>query len=1646
MGTLEVDDRARATLERIVAHAAEVARDRTGLESFLRCYFGHVDPDDLAARSVEDLFGLAVAHRRLGLDWESGTVAIEVLDPRVEVDGWTSGHTVVLIVTDDLPFLVDSVTMELSRLGLGIHLVVHPVLLDRRADGEAFVDPRRHPDTREGHCSFIAVEVDRRSEPDELAEIESNLRRVLGDVRAAVDDWRPMRERMREIAAGLDPDALPVPADEVEEARELLQWLADDHYIFLGYREYRLDGDLLVADPDSGLGILRWRSPDPPRPRHLGELPPRVVARIHQPVLLNLTKATSVATVHRPTHMDYVGVKTFDTDGRVVGERRFLGLFTSEVYTRSVTEIPRLRRLVREVVARADFPPGGHDEKRLVAILESFPRDELFQVSTDELFATALAIAGLQERRRVRVFARTEVFGRFVTCMVYLPRDLYNTTSRTAIQDLLVGAFGGVGADWSTRITESVLARILFHIRVASGEVPDVDVSELEQAIEQLLRDWDDDFVAELVHAHGEDTGGRLARTYAHAFPAGYRGAFSPRVAVADLQRLESLGTDGDAVDLAVYREPGQPDNAFKLKVYRWGESVSLTSLMPTLTNLGVTVVDERTFEIHPAGRPAAWIYDFWLEQPERIVDFAAEAALLEATVRSVRSGEVADDGFNRLVLAAGLAVRDVGVLRAYARYLRQCRVPWSPGYIEATLVRHPDAARLLVELFRVRFDPDLGPGADGERQARADEIVGRYLAIVDTVSSLDEDRILRRFANLVTSTLRTNHFQVDGAGDPPPYLVLKLDPTSIDGLPEPRPRYEIFVYAPGFEGVHLRAGRVARGGLRWSTRPEDFRTEILGLLKAQMVKNAVIVPAGAKGGFVLQSLPDDPDEVRGAVAACYRRFVSALLDVTDNLVDDAVVPPPRVVRHDGDDTYLVVAADKGTATFSDLANEIATSRGMWLGDAFASGGSHGYDHKAMGITARGAWESVKRHFRELGRDISREPFTVVGIGDMSGDVFGNGMLLSRAIRLVAAFDHRHVFVDPDPDPAASYDERARLFALPGSSWADYDPALLSPGGGVYPRTAKAVELSPEARRALGVDTEVLTPDELISAVLKAPVDLLWNGGIGTYVKAHDESHAEVGDKANDAIRVDARDLRVKVIGEGGNLGITQRGRIEFAAAGGRVNTDAIDNAGGVNCSDHEVNIKILLDRVVADGDLTAKQRNELLAAMTDEVAELVLADNARQTLALSAARADADSLVDVHARYLAELESRDLLDRQLEFLPDSDTLTERRLAGRGLTTPELAVVMAYTKNVLVSELLASEVPDDPCFEPLLFSYFPGALRERYPDRIRTHRLRREIVANRIANLVVDRGGETMVYRLSHELSVPSRAVAAAHMVAWDIFDLDDLLEAVDALDGVLDADTQVAVHLTARQLAERATRLLLWTRPWPFRAADALEALAGPVRALRDELPDLAAGTDRAGFEVRSRELSEAGMPDGLVARVAALPLSLAALEIVEVAASTGVDPTLVARVHFLVADRLGLDWLRDRIVALPRDTQWASLARLTLRSDLYADHRALTTQVVTAGAGAGDDPDSRVEAWIAHHEAAVGVLRRTLAEIRASGPANLTTLLVAAREVRNLIVRTAGHLDELVVGAVGPGDDPVTAGELDGMGGGDSAAQETT
>jgi glutamate dehydrogenase len=1569
-------------------------------EEFVRQYYRRVPPGDLAELDPLDLYGAALAHWSFARRRRPGVPKVRVYNPEFEQHGWQSAHTVVEIVGDDMPFLVDSATMELSGHDAGIHLAIHPVMRVRRdAEGElaAVLAPDGPAQEDALAESFIHLEIDRQSDAAELEGLRDRLLDVLAEVAAAVEDWPAMRDRAAELIAELREPPPSLDRGEFEEAAELLAWMDDRHFTFLGYREYELvtqDGEeRLRRVAGSGLGILR-ETGDAARPAS-APLTPRARALAHEPHALVLTKANSRSPVHRPAYLDYVGVKRFGPDGDVIGERRFLGLYTTAAYRAPAAEIPVVRRKVEAVVARAAFPHASYAEKALVEILDTYPRDELFQIPEDELFELAMDILALGERQRVRLFTRADAHDRFVSCLVFLPRDRFNTRNRERIQEILTGAFDAESVDFDLRLSESVLVRIHFTVRVRPGQLPAYDPAEIEARIVEATGSWTDELRDALLEEAGEEQGAVLYRRYGDAFPVGYREDWLARSAVVDIRRIERLAED-EQLAVSLYRPLEAPAGSLRCKLYRRGEPLTLSAVLPMFESMGLRVRDERPYEIAPDAGPPTWIYDFG-------VDYAADGELDVDEVRErfqhaftrVWGGEVENDGFNGLVLRAGLDWRDVTVLRAVARYLRQAGVAFSDRYMEQALLAHPGVAAALVELFRARFDPLR------DRDA-ADPIAREIEEAIDGVDSLDEDRILRGFLAVVRAMLRTNHFQPDAK----PYLSFKLDPSLVPLLPAPRPRFEIFVHSPRVEGVHLRGGAVARGGLRWSDRREDFRTEVLGLMKAQMVKNALIVPVGAKGGFVVKRPPADREALAAEVVACYRTFVSGLLDLTDTVRDGGVAPPPDVVRHDGDDPYLVVAADKGTATFSDIANGIAQEYGFWLGDAFASGGSVGYDHKAMGITARSAWESVKRHFRELGTDIQTSDFTVVGVGDMSGDVFGNGMLLSPHIKLVGAFDHRHVFVDPDPDPAAGDAERRRLFELPRSSWADYDRSLISEGGGVWPRTAKSIALPAAARAALGIEAERLTPSELIRALLRTPVDLLWNGGIGTYVKASAENNADVGDKANDAVRVDAAELRCRVVGEGGNLGFTQRGRVECALGGVRINTDAIDNAGGVNCSDHEVNIKVLLDAVVTDGDLTGKQRNALLAEMTDAVAERVLRGSYLQTQALSLALAQAPAMLDVHDRMMRGLEQAGRLDRDLEGLPDAEAVAERRAARTGLTQPELAVLLAYGKITLYAALLHSDLPEDPALTAELAGYFPAPLPERFADRLPRHRLRREIVATRVTNNVVDRAGMTFVFRLQEDTGAAPADIARAHAVAHAVFDMRGFWADVEALDLQVDAGTQTAMLLEARRLVERATRWLLRSRPRPLDIGAEIERFAGAAAVVAEALPGVLVPAEREAFEARVAALAGERVPAALAGRVASLSDLFAALDIVGVATATERPVAEVAALHFLIGGRLHLHWLRDRIATLPRANRWEAMARAALRDDLFSLHAELTADVLRHGAaGEAAGADARLDAWIDANRPLVERCLGILGDIRTGGTYDLTTLPVALRELRNLI-----------------------------------------
>ncbi len=1599
----------------LAARGAECA-----LEPFLARYYRHTATEDLLARRPEDLLGAALSHRDLARERPVGRAKVVVFNPSVESTGWSTGHTVVQIVTDDMPFLVDSVTMAIQQRQRPIHLIVHPVMeVQRDVLGNLREVLDVVPDEQFGTVteSWMHLEIDRLSDPQELADLGLALHEVLSDVRDSVEDWPKMREHCEVLAASLSEEP-PVGLDaaQVEQTTDFLAWLAADHFTFLGYRQYVLGrtpegGDVLEPVAGSGLGLLRYdrRASDP-----ASRLTPAAQERARDKVLLIITKANSRATVHRSAYLDYIGVKTFDADGEVTGEHRFLGLFAAAAYSESITGIPILRERAREVLERLGLPTDSHSGKDLLQVLESYPRDELFQTDVATLGDIATSVTHLQERIRTKLFLREDIYGRFVSALVYLPRDRYNTTVRLRIEGLLLAAFDGRSVDYTTRVTDSPLAQVHYVVHLGKDAPPrDVDSAALEREIVEATRTWDEDLVEAARAEYGEEGGARLAGLYGKGFPEAYKEDFHPRVAVADLRFIEALESDED-IELGLYHGPGSPWNERRFKLYCRGP-LSLTRILPLFTHLGVEVTDERPYEIRRSDGVAINVYDLGLRTDDGASwgeggDREAVRLRFQEAVAAVWRREAESDGFNALVLQAGLTWRQVVILRAVAKYLRQTQSTFSQDYVESALVDNTGIARLLVELFETRFDPQRYAGAAGpDRAAAAGALTSQLTEALDAVRSLDHDRILRALLAIVAACLRTNYYQAGPDGSPKPYVSLKLDPRSLPDLPAPRPMFEVWVYSPRVEGVHMRMGRVARGGLRWSDRREDFRTESLGLVMAQLVKNAVIVPTGAKGGFLPKTLPD-PDVDREAWLAegidSYRWFISGMLDVTDNRVGTTIEPPENVVRHDGDDTYLVVAADKGTASFSDIANETSRSYGFWLDDAFASGGSDGYDHKSMGITARGAWESVKRHFRELGVDTQSTPFTVVGIGDMSGDVFGNGMLLSEHIRLVAAFDHRHVFIDPDPDPLTSYAERRRLFDLPRSSWEDYDTSLLSPGGGVFPRSAKSIALTPPMVQALGLpaDRASMTPAELIRAILLAPVDLLWNGGIGTYVKASTESNAEVGDRANDAVRVDGCALRCRVVGEGGNLGLTQQGRIEAALIGVSLGTDALDNSAGVDTSDHEVNIKILLGLLTRAGDMTLKQRNALLAQMTSEVAADVLRDNYEQNVLLGNARIQAPVMLPVHQRLIQHLERHAELDRALECLPSDAEIVARHKDGLGLTSPELAVLVAHTKLHLKGELLATTLPDDPWFSETLVGYFPTPIREGFGDVVARHPLRREIVTNAVVNSMVNRGGISFAFRASEETGAPAEQVARAFVVSREVFDLAGFVAAVEELDNVVSTRTQSVLYLEFRRLLDRSVRWLLSRRAGPLDVAAEIARFEEPVRRFAPTVPGVLQGAARRRLERRTEQLLAAGVPEPLAVRTASLLDVFSLLDVVEIAADAGEAPEQVLQVHSHVSERLGIDNLLVRVAQLPREDRWDALARGALRDDLYAVLDQLT-RAVLACSDPGREPADRVRDWAQRNAQALARADSGRRGIERLEPVTIAALSVALRSLRALV-----------------------------------------
>ena len=1587
---------AAAKAERIEQVVALAERQITGAEAkpaaaFIRAYYGGVAPEDLVESAPETLFGNALSLWSFLKKRTPGTPRIRVYNPTMEEHGWLSTHTIVEVATDDMPFLVDSLTNALNQLGLTVHLLIHPIIATLRDKGGKLTG------IGDGGAaeSVQHVQVTRQVGAERLTEIEARLLEVLTSVRLAVEDFRASVDRINGIIAELETAPPPLPEDEVAEAKAFLAWLRDDHFLFLGSREYRLqtrDGqDFSDIVEGSGLGILRHVSPESAQ-RHQQPLGTVVSRHARSKQLLVITKATSHSRVHRPVYMDYIGVRRFDAAGNTVGEHRFLGLLTSAAYNRNPLEIPLLRRKVARVIDHSGYPPHSHNSKVLLNVLETYPRDELFQIDEEELQETALGILHLEERQRIRLFVRRDSYARFFSCLVFVPRDRYSTTLRERIETILMAALGGDAAENATQVSESPMARTHFIIHTSREADGSVDVAAIEERIVAASRDWQDDLRDALNESLGEARGSALFQRFRSAFPAGYRDAFQARVAVGDLERIDGLG---QGIAMSLYRRVNTAENVIHFKVYHRGEPVPMSDILPMIENMGLRVIEETPFRVTPEGAEGVWIHDFSLKSRSgRDVDIAALRDRFQDAFAEVWRGGVEDDRFNQLVLLAGLTWREGSVLRAYARYLRQAGFGFSQTYMQGTLAANPEIARKLVALFTARFDPH----ASGERETKVGAVRAGIAEALDQVASLDEDRILRRFLNLIEATLRTNYFQDSGQR---PAIAFKLDSRAIDELPEPRPLREIWVYAPRVEAVHLRFGRVARGGIRWSDRREDFRTEVLGLVKAQQVKNAVIVPVGAKGGFVVKRPPAEGsrDAFQQEGIACYRIMIGSMLDITDNLTGGDVVPPADVLRYDGDDPYLVVAADKGTATFSDIANGIATERGFWLGDAFASGGSAGYDHKKMAITARGAWEAVKRHFRELGRDTQSEDFTVIGVGDMAGDVFGNGMLLSRRIRLVGAFNHMHIFLDPQPDAEASFRERERLFALPRSSWADYDAKLISKGGGVFERTAKSIVLSPEAAARLGVAPGAMAPSDLLRAVLMAPVDLLYNGGIGTYVKAAGESHAQVGDRANDALRIDGRDLRAKVVGEGGNLGFTQLGRVEYASAGGRLNTDAIDNSAGVDCSDHEVNIKILLNDVVTSGDMTVKQRDKLLVEMTDEVSALVLRDNYQQTQSITAMAAQGGAALEAQGRFMRVLEGRKLLDRGLEFLPNDDVLTERQVKGQGMTRPELAVLLAYAKMTTFDALLASDMPDDPHFIGDLERYFPTPLRERFALAIGRHRLRREIIATAVTNSLINRTGATFVHEMMDRTALGAADIARAYTVARDTFSLRECWAAIEVLDNKVPATAQATMLLEIVRMVERCTLWFLRHEAQPLPIAETIAAYKPGIAELAAVLDQIMSEARRTAVDAVAQPWVADGVGIDLANAIARLRTLAAGADIVRTARREGRGVVETARVYFALGSRLGFDWVRDCAGRLVPESHWQRMALQALSDDCRNQQCSLTASVMKANGS--DDCDAALKGWIDRHKPVVARADQLMTDLRSGTLVDLAMLTVANRQL---------------------------------------------
>ena len=1580
------------------------------LTKFADLYYSGAPDDEILARPVEDLYGAALSSWQFIQQREPGVPKVRVFNPDHENHGWQSSHTVIEIVYENMPFLIDSIRIQLNARHISLHAIHYCVLHANRDDKGQLKTNTEWTKPGKGKTAeaIIYIEVDRHSDKALLETLASEFEAVLEDVNICVRDFPDMAAKAQAVADSLKQEAVDKDSTQHAEAAAFMQWLINDHFTFLAYDEFKvemIDGDeYITRDESFDRGIFRRYKARHERVR-LNDLPVETRDFVTGESLIDFMKSGTRCRVHRPAYPDYVVVKFHDDKGRVTHGMRFMGLYTSIVYTETPNNIPIVRRKLMAVRELAGFDPQSHSGKELNRILEVYPRDELFQSMAEELFRTTISTLNIQERRQTKIYMRKDSYNKFISCLTYTPRDIYNTELRLKMEQIFRDEFDPVDIEFNTYFSESVLTRTHFMIRLDRDKPIDFNVERVERKIRQVVRSWEDDLHVALIEQVGEEKGNEQYNQYRGAFPAGYREDFSARTAVTDIQLMEKMSSmKKGELAMTFYREIEEDVSQLRFKLLNADTILPLSDVVPVLENLGLRVLGEHPYEITCGDGRRIWVHNFILRYTlADSINIAEVKELFQNAFQAIWLGKAENDPFNRLVLGAELGWKDIALLRAYARYMKQIRFGISESYIADTLGRYISISAQLVRLFHLRFGYEFSSEEDRAQAFAACE--NELMEALDGVEQLNEDRTIRRYIELIKATLRTNYYQPAEDGGEKGYLSFKINPADVSDMPLPRPMFEIFVYSPRIEGVHLRGGKVARGGLRWSDRIDDFRTEVLGLVKAQQVKNAVIVPVGAKGGFVAKQQPKEGtrDEILAEGIACYQTFISALLDVTDNLVDGKVVPPENVVRHDPDDPYLVVAADKGTATFSDIANEIAVKRGFWLGDAFASGGSIGYDHKKMGITARGAWVSVQRHFRERGLNVQEQDFTVIGIGDMAGDVFGNGMLLSEHICLVAAFNHMHIFIDPNPDAASSFAERKRLFELPRSAWSDYNAELISAGGGVFPRSAKRIAITPEMKERFGINESHLAPNDLINVLLKAKVDLIWNGGIGTYIKSSAETDASVGDKANDALRVNGKELRARVVGEGGNLGMTQLGRIEYALNGGASYTDFIDNAGGVDCSDHEVNVKIMLKEVMDAGDLTRKQRDKIFMDQTSAVADLVLKNNYNQTQAIALAHRECRTRFDEYTRLIRDYEQSGKLNRRLEFLPEDDALQERRNQNIGLTRPELAVLISYTKADLKERLNHNSIAKDKYIARIAATAFPEALVDKFAGPLQNHRLHREIIATQLANDMVNYMGITFVNRMKESTGASIPDIARAYVTARDTFNLKHLWEEICALDYKVDTCVQENMMSELMRLVRRATHWFLRNRRSRVDIVQEVELFRAEVQNIAGNLGSILKGRALKRWQAIFEERCEMGVPEDLAALTAGAGELYAALGIIEANTQSAHGIMRVADAYFSVGEHLAVNWFIEQVNALPTTNHWEAMARESFRDDLDWQLRSLTVGILRSH-GNDMELEEAIAHWKTEQEVLVTRWQNMLADLRSRDELSYPMIAVALRELLDL------------------------------------------